>query len=123
MQASNWERAPLNRRQIEYGAIDAALGLWVLKRMHAEYGAGEEGTSLMAWAEAFAEAETPKEARRRAKERANSTPVCVVRAFETFKERGRDRARGMVGEKGKSAANVFHQLGRARCIPSAPRTI
>ena len=40
--------------------IDAALGLWVLKRMHAEYGAGEEGTSLMAWAEAFAEAETPR---------------------------------------------------------------
>ena len=118
VQTSNWERAPLNRRQIEYGAIDAALGLWVLKRMHAEYGAGEEGTSLMAWAEAFAEAETPKEARRRARERANSTPACVVRAFETFKKKEDETAReAWLVKRGKSAANVFHQLGRGALHP------
>ena len=118
VQTSNWERAPLDRRQIDYGAIDAALGLWVLKCMHEEYGSGEGGTSLTAWAEAFAEAATPKEARRRARGRATATPACVVRAFETFKKKEDDIAReAWLVKRAKSAANVFHQLGRGALHP------
>jgi hypothetical protein len=50
---SNWENAPLRDDQVSYAAEDAALGLWLLGKLHAAHGAG---TPLRDWAALFLDA-------------------------------------------------------------------
>ena len=118
VQMSNWERAPLDRRQIDYGAIDAALGLWVLKRMHGEYASG--GTTLLEWASAFANATSPGEVRRRTKKQAG-TPACVVNALEMFdaNEKAESKEHWLAKKAKKAAVSAATSLS---AILTAPKT-
>lgn len=108
-QTSNWEKAPLDEKQITYGAEDAALGLWVLKAMYAEHGGG--GTSpdgLHAWAEAFAGATSPKEAWRKNKDK---MPEVVIQAFKRFQEKETAESREVwVSKKHKKALGVVQRV-------------
>lgn len=108
VQTSNWEKAPLDRRQINYGAIDAALGLWVLERMHGEYG---DQVDLAKWAMSFANASTPAEARRRSR-RDSATPACVTKAFDDFDVREREavRERWMQRKMKRAMSVLSHAL-------------
>jgi ribonuclease D len=50
VQLSNWETVPLRLAQVAYAAQDAALGLWLLHRLH---GAHARDVPLADWAGAF----------------------------------------------------------------------
>jgi hypothetical protein len=50
VQLSNWESVPLRPAQVAYAAQDAALGLWLLHRLH---GAHARDVPLADWAGAF----------------------------------------------------------------------
>ena len=56
IQLSNWEEAPLSAPQVAYAAEDAALGLWLLDKLHAAHGGG---ASLRDWVAVFLDAPTP----------------------------------------------------------------
>jgi len=87
-QTSNWERGPLDDKQIRYGAEDAALGLWVLKCMHNERGKGSE---LMDWVAAFANAPSADALARRA--RSADVPKVVADALVDYTKEERAEAR------------------------------
>ena len=87
-QTSNWERGPLDEKQIRYGAEDAALGLWVLKCMHRERG-GE--SALMDWVEAFANAPSASALASRA--RSAKVPKIVADALVHYTKEERAEAR------------------------------
>ena len=55
-QLSNWEDAPLSTHQIAYAAEDAALGLWLLDKLHATHGGG---AALRDWVAVFLNAPSP----------------------------------------------------------------
>jgi len=57
-QLSNWESAPLHAKQVSYAAEDAALGLWLLAKLHGAHGGG---VSLLDWASAFLDARSADE--------------------------------------------------------------
>ena len=116
VQTSNWEKRPLEAKQIDYGAKDAALGLWVLKRLHAEYAGGE--ASLEDWAMAFGNASQPKEAFRSARANAKTTPACVMEAFERFDQRNRElvKATWLVRQM-KKAQRVVKQMAEGALHP------
>lgn len=107
-QTSNWEKAPLDEKQITYGAEDAALGLWVLKAMYAEHGGGTSPDGLHAWAEAFAGATSPKEAWRKNKDK---MPEVVIQAFKKFQEKETAESREVwVSKKHKKALGVVQRV-------------
>ena len=107
-QTSNWEKAPLDEKQITYGAEDAALGLWVLKAMYAEHGGGADGCGLNAWAEAFAGATSPEEAWRKNKD---NMPEVVIKAFKKFREVEKAESREVwVTKKHKKALGVIERV-------------
>lgn len=108
-QTSNWEKAPLDEKQITYGAEDAALGLWVLKAMYAEHGGGGAAPDgLNAWAEAFAGATSPKEAWRKNKDK---MPEVVIKAFKKFQEVENAESREVwVSKKHKKALGVVQRV-------------
>ena len=116
VQTSNWEKRPLEAKQIDYGAKDAALGLWVLKRLHAEYAGGE--ASLEDWAMAFGNASQPKEAFRSARANAKTTPACVMEAFERFDQKNRElvKAAWLVRQM-KKAQRVVKQMAEGALHP------
>lgn len=115
VQMSNWERAPLDRRQIDYGAIDAALGLWVLKRMHGEY--ASDGTTLLEWASAFANATSPGEVRRRAKKQ-SGVPACVANALDIFNANAKAESKELwLAKKAKKAAVIVGRVFRGAIDP------
>ena len=109
---------PLNRaRQIEYGAIDARWGCgWRQLRRRSTVRSSRVVASLMAWAEAFAEAETPKAAAPR-RQRANSWPCASFARSRRLKRKRTRRARGMVGEKGEERGERVSSLGRGALHP------
>ena len=56
-QLSNWEGAPLSATQVAYAAEDAALGLWLLDKLHAAHGGG---AALRDWVAVFLDAPSPE---------------------------------------------------------------
>jgi hypothetical protein len=50
IQLSNWETVPLRPAQVAYAAQDAALGLWLLRRLHAAHA---PALPLSEWSAAF----------------------------------------------------------------------
>jgi len=120
VQMSNWERAPLERKQIDYGAIDAALGLWVLKRMHQEYATG--GTTLLEWATAFANATSPGEVRRRAQKQ-HGTPECVKNALDIYDANIKaESTEHLLAKKAKKAAVIVGRVFEGKMDPVSAAT-
>lgn len=115
-QTSNWEKAPLDEKQITYGAEDAALGLWVLKAMYAEHGGGApDPDGLNAWAQAFAGATSPKEAWRKNKDK---MPEVVIKAFKRFQEAETAESREVwVTKKHKKALGVVQRVAAGATHP------
>jgi hypothetical protein len=116
VQTSNWEKSPLEAKQIDYGAKDAALGLWVLKQLYAEYAGGE--VSLEDWAMAFGNASQPKEAFRSARANAKTTPECVMKAFERFDQKNRELVKeAWLVRQMKKAQRVVKQMAEGALHP------
>jgi len=112
-QISNWERKPLDEKQIRYGAEDAALGLWVLKSLHAERGGK---TGLIDWVRAFANGSTPGTFTSRAKQHQVPKDVADALAQYTFEERAELRTKWLA-KKAMRAQKLLELISAGNVQP------